>query len=164
MNFKDFHDYAKSLKPLVRKANELDCGKFLEELIKEHPEYKEKLDVVHSCYLDFQVIHSHLYDLANDAMQLERNYRARADIGNNPLGLKLTEKAKAMIPNKCPHCNCGLLDKGSFGEDFGTDECNFSVMRSHDNGYVLRVETINECSTIVSDSIKFCPICGRELQ
>lgn len=163
MNFKDFHDYAKRLKPLVRKASELECGKFLEELIKEHPEYKEKLDVVHSCYLDFQVIHSHLYDLANDAMQLERNYRARADIGNNPLGLKLTEKAKAMIPNKCPHCNCGLLEVGIGGEDFG-DDSTFQVVRDSEKGYVLKASPLNEDLQISSDSILFCPICGRELQ
>lgn len=163
MNFKDFHDYAKSLKPLVRKATELDCGKFLEELIKEHPEYKEKLDVVHSCYLDFQVIHSHLFDLANDAMQIERNYRARVDAGSNPLGLKLTDKAKAMIPNKCPHCNCGLLEVGNGGADFG-DNGTFQVVRDSEKGYVLTASPLNDDTQITSDRILFCPVCGRELQ
>ena len=102
MNFQDFHDYAKRLKPVIKQADKLECSKFLDELIAAHPEYAEKLKVVQTCFLSFQVIHSHLFDLANDAMQIERNYRARVDAGSNPLGLKLTDKAKAMIPILVP--------------------------------------------------------------
>lgn len=163
MNFQDFHDYAKRLKPVIKQADKLECSKFLDELIVAHPEYAEKLKVVQTCFLSFQVIHSHLFDLANDAMQIERNYRARVDAGSNPLGLKLTDKAKAMIPNKCPHCNCGLLEVGSGGADFGGDG-TFQVVRDSEKGYVLKASPLNDDTQVTSDRILFCPVCGRELQ
>lgn len=75
MNFKDFHDYAKSMKPLVKQATKIDSKKLIEELKAAHPEHEDELDTIHKCFLDFLVIHSHLYDLANDAVQIERNYR-----------------------------------------------------------------------------------------
>ena len=53
MNFKDFHDYAKRMKPVIKQADRLECRKFLDDLIAAHPEYAEKLKVVQTCFLSF---------------------------------------------------------------------------------------------------------------
>ena len=89
-----------------------------------------------------------------------------------PMSLELTEKAKAMIPDKCPYCECGLLGIGQSGKDFG--ECpaeSYKVVHISQwvwmiestiaDGYEEQCEPKTICSSV---KITNCPKCGRNLK
>lgn len=97
--------------------------------------------------------------------EVERNY--------TPMHLELTDKAKAMIPNRCPYCECGLLPMGNNGKDFGGCPADsFKLLHNFGaDGWTIEVNTDNGKDmygvpqSVYSESAKvhFCPMCGRKL-
>lgn len=96
----------------------------------------------------------------------------REDEPYTPMQLELTEKAKAMIPNRCPYCDCGLLGIGQSGKDFG--ECpaeSYKVVHISQGVWVIESEVADgyddQCEPkTVCGSVKItnCPKCGRILK
>lgn len=92
---------------------------------------------------------------------------------HEPMPLELTDKAKAMIPNKCPYCECGLLKDGQSGKDFGgCPEHSFKLVHnSGADGWTIEADLCDEGAFIhviqgilgVSSKIRYCPMCGRKL-
>jgi hypothetical protein len=54
-----------------------------------------------------------------EVVKIDPETEALYNQNHEPMPLELTNKAKAMIPNKCPYCECGLLKDGQSGKDFG---------------------------------------------
>lgn len=97
--------------------------------------------------------------------EAEKNYA--------PMELELTDKAKAMIPDKCPYCECGLLKEGANGKSFGGCAAHsFKLYRYFNKeGWTIEAETANgddmygipQSVYAESAQIRFCPMCGRKL-
>ena len=92
---------------------------------------------------------------------------------NEPMPLELTSKAKEMIANKCPYCECGLLKEGQSGKDFGGCPAHSFklVHNSGGNRWTIASELTNGYDLYglpqpefgESSGIRYCPICGRKL-
>lgn len=98
---------------------------------------------------------------------------ARNNEPYEPMPLELTEKARALIPNRCPYCECGLLKIGQSGKDFGGCPAeSFKVVHVSQGMWVIESAVADgyneqcELKTVLGSSVPItnCPKCGRSLQ
>lgn len=108
-----------------------------------------------------------------EVVKIDPETEALYNQNHEPMPLELTNKAKAMIPNKCPYCECGLLKDGQSGKDFGGCPAHSFklVHNSGESGWTIEADLSDEGGYIhiiqsvlgASSQIRYCPMCGRKL-